>query len=68
MSSIGKLNVYGGQRQEKRQGYNKVDYISKVIANANGLTTKTDENGYIITSGTPTRELYESYKLNRHNR
>ncbi len=49
----GQLEVLGNVEQEVREGYNLYDYMTKVLATANGLTiTKDIKNGYLIANGT----------------
>lgn len=52
---IKKFEVFGNHKQETREGYNILDYLSNIRSSINGLTIdKDEETGYITVNGTPT--------------
>jgi len=54
MSFIGKISIYGGQRQEKREGYNKLDMSNAVGGTNAGITCTVNKDGTYSYVGTAT--------------
>lgn len=52
----GKLNVYGGQRQEKRAGINLIDVGKLKAVTKNGINFTPNEDGSININGTATND------------
>lgn len=53
----GKLSVYGGQRQEKREGYNKLKIVA-TTQTSNGVKFTVNEDGTVVANGTATEVSY----------
>lgn len=53
--SRNKLNVFGNLKRETREGYNLIDFMSRIaVGKKLGLTIETDDEDYIIVNGTST--------------
>ena len=50
----GKLSVYGGQRQEKREGYNKLETKNRLGSTTNGIDFVVNDDGTVTANGTAT--------------
>lgn len=54
-NGIGKINIYGRQKQEKRNGYNLITYpFAENAKTQNGITFTDNKNGTITVNGTST--------------
>lgn len=53
---IGKLSIYGGQRQEKRAGINLIDVGKLKAVTKNGINFTPNEDGSININGTATND------------